>query len=64
MSARFDSGAGAWAASAPLSTDGREPRVASDAAGAVLVVYVAGWSAHNILGASSTPRVAPGNRKQ
>ncbi|HEU5295673.1 MAG TPA: hypothetical protein VFU71_12880 [Burkholderiaceae bacterium] len=42
MSARFDTGAGAWAQPVPLNTNAREPRVASDATGAVLAVYVAG----------------------
>ena len=41
MSARFDAGALAWAAPVSLSTDGIQPRVASDATGAVLAVYVA-----------------------
>jgi hypothetical protein len=41
MSARFHSGSAAWAAPVLLSTDAREPRVASDATGAVLAVYVA-----------------------
>jgi hypothetical protein len=41
MSTRFDSGSGAWSTPVPLSTDGREPRVASDGSGAVLAVYVA-----------------------
>ncbi len=41
MSARFDTGAGAWATPVLLNTNGRQPRVASDATGAVLAVYVA-----------------------
>jgi hypothetical protein len=41
MSARFDAGAGAWATPVPLNTDASQPRVASDATGAVLAVYVA-----------------------
>lgn len=41
MSARFDAGALAWAAPMSLSIDGIQPRVASDATGAVLAVYVA-----------------------
>jgi hypothetical protein len=41
MGARFDAGAGAWAAPVLLSSDGSQPRVASDAGGAVLAVYVA-----------------------
>jgi len=40
MSARFDAGAVAWATAVPLNTNGRQPRVASDATGAVLAVYV------------------------
>ena len=40
MSARFDTGAGAWGAPIPLSFNTRFPRVASDATGAVLAVYV------------------------
>ena len=40
MSARFDAGAGAWATPVPLNTAARFPRVASDATGAVLAVYV------------------------
>jgi hypothetical protein len=39
MSARFDTGAGAWATPVPLNTDSSQPRVASDATGAVLAVY-------------------------
>lgn len=49
MSARFDGGSAAWSTPVPLSTDGREPRVASDAAGAALVVYV-GVTGHLIRG--------------
>jgi hypothetical protein len=41
MSARFDTGASAWATPVPLNTDGNQPRVASDATGAVLAVYAA-----------------------
>src|SRR5262245_60686644 len=41
MSARFDTGAGAWAAPVTLNTNARFPRVASDASGAMLAVYVA-----------------------
>ena len=40
-SARFDAGAGAWATPVLLNTTPAEPRVASDATGAVLAVYVA-----------------------
>jgi len=40
MSARFDTGAGAWATPVPLNTAARFPRVASDATGAVLAAYV------------------------
>ena len=40
MSARFDTGAGAWATPVVLNTDANQPRVASDASGAVLAVYV------------------------
>jgi hypothetical protein len=40
MSARFDAGAGAWAMPVPLASNARQPRVASDATGAVLAVYV------------------------
>jgi hypothetical protein len=39
MSARFDTGAGAWATPILLSTNSVDPRVASDASGAVLAVY-------------------------
>jgi hypothetical protein len=42
MSARFGTVAGAWATPVPLNTNARFPRVASDATGAVLAVYVAG----------------------
>jgi hypothetical protein len=42
MSARFDTGAGAWATPVPLASDGSQPRVASDATGAVLAVYGGG----------------------
>jgi hypothetical protein len=41
MSARFRSASAAWATPVPLSSDAREPRVASDGTGAVLAVYVA-----------------------
>jgi hypothetical protein len=41
MSARFDAGAGAWAAPVPLNTNADQPRVASDATGSVLAVYMA-----------------------
>lgn len=41
MSARFDAGAGAWATPVVLNTNSSQPRVASDATGAVLAVYVA-----------------------
>ena len=37
---RFDGGAGAWTLPVLLSSDGSQPRVASDATGAVLAVYV------------------------
>jgi hypothetical protein len=40
MGARFDAGAGAWAAPVSLNTNARYPRVASDATGAALAVYV------------------------
>ena len=40
MSARFDTGAGAWGTPVPLNADAPGPRVASDATGAVLAVYV------------------------
>jgi len=40
MSARFNTGDAAWAAPVPLNTGARFPRVASDATGAVLAVYV------------------------
>jgi hypothetical protein len=40
MSARFHSSSAAWAAPVLLSSDAREPRVASDGTGAVLAVYV------------------------
>jgi len=42
MSARFDTGAGAWATPMLLNADADQPRVASDATGAVLAVYVVG----------------------
>ena len=42
MSARFDAGAGAWATPMLLNADADQPRVASDATGAVLAVYVVG----------------------
>jgi hypothetical protein len=41
MGARFDAGAGAWATPVMLNTNGSQPRVASNATGAVLAVYVA-----------------------
>ena len=41
MSARFGAGAGAWATPVPLSTNASNLRLASDATGAVLAVYVA-----------------------
>ena len=41
MGVRFDSGPATWATPVPLSSDGTQPRVASDATGAVLAVYVA-----------------------
>jgi hypothetical protein len=41
MSARFDTGAGAWATPVLLSSDASQPRVASDATGAVLALYAA-----------------------
>jgi hypothetical protein len=40
MSVRFDGASGAWAAPVPLNPDASQPRVASDATGAVLAVYV------------------------
>ena len=40
MSARFDAGAGAWAMPVLLNSDANQPRVASNATGAVLAVYV------------------------
>jgi hypothetical protein len=40
MSARFNAGAGAWAAPVLLNAEARQPRVASNATGAVLAVYV------------------------
>src|SRR5262252_2534031 len=48
MSARFDSGSGAWGAPMPLNGDAVQPRVASNASGTVLAVYVAG--AHLVRG--------------
>lgn len=40
--ARFDAGTGAWGVPVLLTTNARDPRVAGNAAGAVLVVYVFG----------------------
>lgn len=40
MSARFEAGAGAWTTPVPLNAQARFPRVASDATGAALAVYV------------------------
>jgi hypothetical protein len=48
MSARFDTGAGAWTTPVPLNTNAVQPRVASDATGAVLAVYV--FTAHLVRG--------------
>jgi hypothetical protein len=42
MSTRFDAGAGAWTTPMVLTTGAGEPRVASDATGAVLALYVGG----------------------
>jgi hypothetical protein len=39
MSARFDTGLFRWTTPVPLNTDSNQPRVASDATGAVLAVY-------------------------
>jgi hypothetical protein len=41
MSARFDAGLGAWATPLLLNSNAAAPRLASDASGAVLVVYAA-----------------------
>jgi hypothetical protein len=40
MSVRFNADAGAWAAPVLLNAEARQPHVASNAAGAVLAVYV------------------------
>jgi hypothetical protein len=42
MSARFNTSAGAWATPVQLATNASQPRVASDATGAVLAVYGGG----------------------
>lgn len=54
QSTRFDAAVGAWSAPVPLSSDGVQPRVASDARGNVLAVYV-GVGAHLVRGRFYNP---------